>query len=690
MSTLRPTLDPIPAPTPHPANTEWVSHRLDAVISLYQPTALGRELLHSLDVRQMQGEPGYFGSYGYYSWAGVGEAKPIPTMHELGHSYWGAFPVIAHPELEWRTRDGDSAAPALSAYHEDILTFMRQPPDDYEILRERLRNLPGLSGDNTDPLFHSLEADMPYTTGGDLLLIPPILRKYWGYFLDEGPFWSWENAIGWYQALSSGERATADKFLGFTHLNLDQYRALPHFHLDEVFLSKAEATLNVEERQRLTDLVEQFDLLIGDSQLEANFRFWRGYLRDKVALHRSHPEYLESLSLPMALQLSEALSFLASLNGDPESQVVELARQIDVQPFLVNFLPAVDDRALVKLIAANPVLPDGRTLQATASFVQRLQRFGGLVEKVLAAGGKSPAQGAAELQILLDETGFESEQDLKLYFDLLIGNDRELTRMILLEMNRESVRELMSPVPTQLRAVLEPDELLEKLSISNAEPEADLQLGITLLLEETSGNYRIEAPFLEQLFQIMAQRAKSDPGAVAGIVAATPFPLEHFILQQPAAATAVLSHDIDVSIRMVLDSDPVLAPPVRIIYRLIQTDPALAAILLISLDGPGVREIVTESLAYLAYDKARSEKFPALPISLHKDGALLNHLLERSGPDWLEAHLAISVRLYRERIKTEEVDPGFLDQYRATLEAAAALAPRRDRTLISIVSRAFE
>ena len=511
----------------------------------------------------MRGEPGFFGSYGYDSWAGIGEAKPIPTMHELGHSYWGAFPIIGRPELDWRRPDDGGIALAMQAYHEDILTFMAQPPDEYEILRQRLRNLPGLSVDNTEPLFHSLEADIPYTTGGDLSLVPPILHKYWRYFLADGPFGSWHNAAGWFQYLPHDDRAVAGRFLGFGHLDLDLYTGLPSYAPGGDLLSSVEETLAVEERQRLTDLAEQFDLLIGDPQLEENFQFWRGYLQDKVALHRSHPHHLKSLRLPKADQLSGALEFVASLEGATEERASALSNQMAIEPLLVNLLPAVDDQTLVKLFASDPGLPQGPTLQATASFVDRLQRFGTLVEAVLAEARKSPQQGATDLTAFLEETGLEQEQDLRLFFDLLLGSDHAMAREVVNHLDKETVQALMQPVPTQLRAILSPGELLDKLGISPAASHYGMQSGITLLLEETSGNYRIEGPFLHRLYEVMALRAGADPAATGRIIAATPFPLEDFILTQPAASSAVLSADIDLAIQLVRGSDPVLAPPRR-------------------------------------------------------------------------------------------------------------------------------
>lgn len=683
------TLPPVPQPTPHSGNSEWVKGRVQAVIDLYRPTPAGRALLHSLDIRQMQGEPGFFGSYGFFGWAGVGEAKPIPLMHELGHSYWGGFPVIGRPDLDWLPGAEGGIAPALAAYHRDILTFMAQPPDDYELLRQRLRNLPELSSENTEPLFHSLEADVPYTTGGDLLLLPPILRKYWAYYLSEGPFGTWEQAAGWLQSLPHEERGVAGKFLGFDHLDLRLYQDIPSYSAPGNLLTTAAETLAAEERQRLTDLAEQFDLLTGDPQLEENFQFWRDYLRDKVVLHRSHSGHLRSISAPRATEISGALAFLAALEGTPEDQAARLRQRIASQPFLVNFLPAVDDRTLVRLFADDPELPEGTTLRATASFVERLQRFGALVDGVHAVGRVSLAEGTASLAEYVDSADPDKDQDLKLFFDLFHGADPELARRIIAGLDGGRVRTLMGPVPVQMRVHLDPGTLLGKLDITAGAPAELLAQGVDLLLEETSGNYQIDEPFVERLFQVLAERAEADAGDTARIISKPRFPLESFIRSQPAAASFILSRDIDVAMRIVASSDPVLAPPARIIYRLVYSDPALAAKLVAAFDQSGNNAIVVGSLAYLAYDKSRSEKFPALPISLEQDGAFLEQLLELKGAAWLEERLKTSVQNYKSKADNGEAPPEFLAQYRQTLRAAAALAPVSSSALTSIVERAF-
>ena len=226
----------------------WVEERLDAVVSLYQPTKAGEALLRSLDLRQMEGEPGYFGSYGFSEWAGVGEASPIGVIHELGHSYWGGFPVTGRPELSWGKSTNGGRSTAMESYHQDILTFMAQPPDDYELLRQRLRNLPDVSIENPEPVFHHLEADVPYTTGGSLNLVPPILRKYWDKFLPSGRFDDWYGAAGWFQSLAQDEITANGKWLGFEHLDLRQYPDLEAGAPPDQMLITALSVLATEEQ----------------------------------------------------------------------------------------------------------------------------------------------------------------------------------------------------------------------------------------------------------------------------------------------------------------------------------------------------------------------------------------------------------------------------------------------------------
>ena len=241
-------------------------------------------------------------------------------VHELSHSYWGGFPVAGIPGLNWEVGLGREPAPALECYHADILAFMEQPPDGFELFRPRLRNLPELSSENPKPLLHSLEADMVYGTGGNLALVPPILRKYWSSFLRDEPFLSWYDAVFWYRSLSAEARSAADKYLGFEHLDLRRYDSLTPLEDGlgghPVLIETRLETLATEGRQRLVDLADRFDLLLGDPQQDEEFMFWRGYLRDKMELHRLHGGYLASLTsgdLLRAADWASALDFLTGL-----------------------------------------------------------------------------------------------------------------------------------------------------------------------------------------------------------------------------------------------------------------------------------------------------------------------------------------------------------------------------------------
>lgn len=684
---------PLFLPTPHPSTSAWAEERIDAVVALYQPTKAGEALLRSLDFRQMEGDPGFFGSYGFADWAGAGEAAPIGVIHELGHSYWGGFPVGGRPNLSWEVPADGSRSPAMQNYHRDILAFMAQPLDDFELFRQRMRNLPDISSDNPDPVFHNMEADVVYNTGGSVKLVPPILQKYWVNFLSSGRFDSWYGAAGWFQTLSDEERKLAGKWLGFEHLDLRNYPSLEPTPLSPEIMLTAQSVLETEEQERLRDLAYQFDLLIGDPQIEEDFEFWRRYLQDKVTLYRDHPAYLAVLSISRAGQLASALKFLAApATGSAAQQAQRLANGLIEEPFLVNFLPAVDNQVLVELFSSGAELPEGKTLQATASFVERLKVFGAKVDSVLDAGRSDPTQGAAELESFIAETGLERKADLKLFFDLFRDSDWDTARAVTAALSNETVRGLMVPVPFQLRSILRPPELLPKLGITSTSSNAqELREGIALLIEEPSGNFRVDEPFLEVLFQVIAARAEGDLRGTARLLLDSPFPLEGMILAQPEAAASIFRSDIATALALVRGSDSLLAPPWRIMYRLIKADPALAAQLLAEFHRRGESELVAESLAYLAYDKARQEISSLLPISLEADGEFLGALFRAQGADWLEARLGESAALFQQRVDAIEVSPDFLERYRETLEFAAAFLsdPETRNRLTGIIRRAF-
>ena len=662
-------------PTPLSASGSWVRDRVLAVAGLYNISEEGRDMLLRLDVRQMRGQPGFFGSYGYSRWTGVGEAKPSTIMHELGHAYWGAFPVTGLAQLSWETHEGEPRSPAMERYHRDVLEFLRQPPGHYELFRGRLRNLPELSATNLDPLFHSVEADIVDAVGGDLDLLPPILRKYWDRFLQPGPWHSWYEAAAWLGSVTNAETPLAHQYTGFEHLDLRRYGFLPPSEPIPI-TQEVLATLNQEERQRLWDFADQFDLLLGSPEYQENFDFWRGYLRDMQRLHRRHAGFLDSIQPPRSREISEAFDFLRELDGESiHSQAEGFMHNIQVQPFVLHFLPVLDNRTLLALFAMSSFPTEGATLKGTEAFVERFSRFTPTVDEVIRLGQQSPESAVSELSVFLESQDFENKQDLDLFFQLLRDADFATAQETVTALDDATTRRLVRAVPATIRSLLDAQSLLNALGITTSATPEDLALGIDMLITYPSGNFLIDEPFLDELYSVVAARSENDVAGTFDAISSPPFPMERFILGYPREAVSLLASNLDVASRLVTQSDSVIFPPARFVYRLIAADPGFAARIVGRLDDRGEDGLVVKSLAYFAYDAGRLALVPGLPISLEHDGLFLVRLFEDKGPTWLRAKILEVVRVYTGYVERRDVPNDFLDSYENTLETSVAALP---------------
>ncbi|MDP6102433.1 MAG: hypothetical protein QF579_03900, partial [Dehalococcoidia bacterium] len=102
------------------AQSPWVQDRIDALQAVYNFTPQGQRFLEEHDLRQMKGQPGWFGSLGYRKWTGVGEARLGSIVHELGHAYWGAFDVSSRSDLSWAQPGSGNFSSAMSQFHQDM------------------------------------------------------------------------------------------------------------------------------------------------------------------------------------------------------------------------------------------------------------------------------------------------------------------------------------------------------------------------------------------------------------------------------------------------------------------------------------------------------------------------------------------------------------------------------------------
>ena len=689
----------VPGQTPGSQEETWVQDRVRAVVSLYNISPAGREWLESYDLRQMVGRPGWFGSLGFELWAGVGQAKPDSVLHEISHSYYGAFPVSGRPELSWSTPPGEAVSPAMEKYQEDLITFMFQPPDSFEPLRERFRNLPNLSREEDPDLFHFGEADLLYTTGGSLDLIPPILRKYFDQFLISGGVQTWQEAIAWYLGLSPAEQKDAESYIGLPHLPLKGYRALDPSeptHLPE----EVNSILETEERQRLTDFAQQFDLILGNelsfvdaADVDRSFQFWRGYLRDMLRLHEKHPQVLANAGAK-GPELKRALDMFLEAKKMSESQHPDFFKNQLKDPFLVNFSVLLPSRVLIELFGRSPdELPLESVGGVVGRFSQKLAGYAKEVDHVVSTGRTDLQSGSDKLEKFLGNLDDdEQKKDLSLIFDLMKDTDKVTTKTLVNRLSDGLILRMLKNKASAVRSDnVSPERLLYSLKITSQNSPSEIVEGVKVLLKETSGNFQIDEPFTSLAYRVISDLGTEDFQVGLEMLRDSQVPLLDYIRASPEASVKILSSDLADAARLIANPQGYARSPQGIVHGLIQVDPTLAGRIIAEMERQGREDIVIESLIVFAYDSTRLRAIPGLPISLEQDGRFLKGLLEDKGADWLESRMREAVKLYEQHVERNEVPGDFLAAYEGTLkEVASKLDDRKAaRTLEGIIGRVF-
>ena len=648
------------------------------MVTLYGVSDEGRRWLDGYDLRQMVGQPGWFGSFGNRSWAGVGQAIPPSVLHEVSHSYFGAFPVSGRPDLGWEP-DPDGS-PAKEQYRADLMTFMFQPPDHYEPLRERFRNLPNLSRGDYPDLYHLGEADLIYTTGGNLGLIPPILRKYFDRFLDGGRFEGWPEAIEWFLGLPQDQRQFADAYIGVTHIPPRVYGAIEPEDASTVPADIVEV-VEGEERQRLRDFADQFDLVLSNEfsfvdavNVDRSFQFWRDYLREMLTLHRRYPGVLNSAP-GRGPELKAALDLFIQAEEIPEEDRASYFREKLRDPFVMNFAVLIPSSALISLFGGRSEdIPLGSVQGVVGSFARRLAEYARRVDEVLSAGRDDPADGAARLEEFLGSLSDErQEKDLAVLFDMMLDADRATTLDLLDRLSDDAILRMLHNKPSAVRSqAVSPDRLLRALEVTTGDGPDRIAEGIRTLLEESSGNFQIDEPSSRAAYRVILDLGAADPGVGLSLLGDAQVLLPDFVEAFPGDASQLLSSDIQASTVLVSAPRGFSRSPQGIVHGLIHVDPELAARIVSEMDRVGQDRNVVESVMVFAYDYDRLRTFPGLGLSVENDASYLVRLLADRGADWLEVRIVEGVALYRQRVEQHEVAPDFLDAYERTLAAAAS------------------
>ncbi len=605
--------------------SDWIKNRLNAVKQIFKFTPEGEEWIDGYDLRQMEEQPAWFGSFGYNSWAGVGEAVPRSVLHEISHSYWGAFSVEGRPDLSWDTSNGTSEA--LTAFRHDLDAFMLQPPDRFEPLRDRFRNLPNLNNGDYPDLFHFGEADLLYMAGGNFELIPPSLRPYVSGYLAEGgvsagnqqSLQSWDVAIAWFNSLDPEDRRIAGELFGMQHFPLDQYSGLPatdHSGLDQL----ARTLYEGEERQRLIDFAEQFDGILDRefSLLDAvgadrGFDFWRGYLSDKLALHQRYPGVLTATESMRGAELSSALDFYAEISRNTAEEQVELFKASSSEPQISELAVLLKPQAIVELFSEDSA--DSGIAVVLGSRADRLTALVEIVEEVDridsdSSGGSAAAASEFE-RFMRSIPEDQLRADIFLLLELLRSPDGQLARRVLPALSDDALRFLLDVQPAAARSFeITPERLLAAVGIDDGTSLNQVSEGAAVLAARSSGNFAIDAPYDAAVFAQLDRFVTSDPAGVIRAIGESDTRLVPWISRESDGALVAMREEPVVAAELMAGLTGSRETPWRIVHLVAREDPELAAVLTTEMhrqapqtaSGSLIDDTVGRAIRHFGYD----------------------------------------------------------------------------------------
>jgi hypothetical protein len=690
-----------PESAPLISEQDWVSGRLDAVQGIWGFTADGIGWQNSYDFRQMRGQPAWFGSTGSKGWAGAGQAVPRSVMHELGHSYWGAFPVEGRPDLI----PGSDVQEILESYQADLLKFMQQPPDRFEPLRDRFRNLPNLDRGDLPDLAHFGEADLIYLTGGDLDLIPPILRKYYTSYLSDAGVVpdarDWPDALGWWFALDDENRADAGEVFGLQHFPLDLYEDLPrHEHAE--LASATTAFIDAEEKQRLLDFADQFDeikerrnALTDATGTDRGFNFWARYLGDLFDLHTEHPGVLATGAGSRGKELGHTLDIYQELGPLSPSEQAKRYRVLtgsdgggDVQ----DFAPLLKARTLLELFPAGSTSDLEGIEASSGAYADELRQLVAIADAALNLGATAPESAANELaERLLEFSDDELAGRIDTIFSTMRDAEPEIASNVIGAIPDSLLLRLLDVRPSAARVgEVQPGRLLNAVGVAfDASPNA-LVDGIALLAENSSGNFAIDAPFDEAVYELLDSLAARDHGLVLRVFSETDLRILPWVAGHSREAAVVLGADLDRSAVLLVTLDGPEPTPERIIRQMAYFDAETAADLMLAVLDVGRGDVLTDTLNTIVYDAYWSGLGAGPTGRLDSAGALLIALRDRVGEGRTAGFVVAGVSDYLSAVDTGDLEAEYRSRHIDTLELLAVTASNAEdrrffESLVAIV-----
>jgi hypothetical protein len=652
--------------------------------------------MNGYDLRQMVAQPAWFGSTGYSGFAGAGQAIPRIIMHELSHSTWGAFPVTGRPDLTGKQFE-DGTLDVVAAYREALREFMLQPPDRFEPLRDRFRNMPNLDRGGYPDLHHFGEADMISMTAGDLSLVPPVLRRYLEAFYGSSgvgghDFSDWIDAFQWWNGLDDEDRQVAGEVFGLQHFPVNRYRSLRPGPEPAVVPTGIREALAGEERQRLMDFAEQLDEVkqregaaVDAAGVNRGFDFWRGYLLEISWLHSKHPEVLRNHAAADAREMAAAFDFYNDIDRLPAEDQAAIYLEQQHRPFVADFPFLLKSRALVDLFARRE---GGREAVAgdevggiVGGYAAVLAKFAAWADEVLTAAHRSPAQGGAALEALLDSfSDDELRSSLSTVLDLMRDSDRRATGQAMRNLSVPAMIRLLELRPEIARnGEIPPVELLRALGITVSASREQLISGIARLTENTSGNFAIDKPYDEAVYVVLDRRGGPDPGLVLDVFRSSDLRLLPWIETFPVRAGLVFRRDPEASALLVLEAGDLRAPAPMLIHAMVFWDPEAGAMLLAEADSHDT-EIAARTFNTMVYDVYWGGYHSGPQIDLSADAGFIWYLVQAKGSQWVLDRMMQGISIYRAAIARGELEEEYVARHIDMFEHLLLIIPPTDPT----------
>ncbi len=664
---------------------------------IFRFTPEGEEWIDGYDFRQMIEQPAWFGSFGYQSWAGAGEAVPRSVLHEMSHSYWGAFSVDKLPQISWDTSNGTPQG--LLHYREQLRLFMLQPPDRFEPLRDRFRNLPGLSRGEYPDIAHFGEAELLYMTGGNMQLVPPILKPFYSAYLEDGGAGaeeglvpaSWDEAMSWFNSLSSDDRRIAGEVFGLQHFPSGRYLDLPETQLRGID-EQIRTLYENEERQRLIDFEAQFDgildrefSLVDAAGADRGFDFWRSYLSDKLDLHRRHPDVLNGIGTVRGGQLAEALDFYDEISSQRATTQTASFREASDRPLVPELAVLLRPRAIVELFS-EPGSAEGiaAVLGGRADRLTDLVAVVDETERALELDGLTEAATVLERFIIsLLESQFRA--DAFLLLDLLRSSDGNLARRVLPELSNGVLRYVLEVQPAFARSFeIGPERLLEAVGIGEDASLEDVGAGAAILAANSSGNFAIDAAYDSAVFDHLDRFVDSDPAGVLSVLTESEVRLVPWLDRRSDGAITTLRSAQEAAGDLLVDMIGIRETPWRIIHLVAKEDPELAAVLTLEMEEILDRSdrSIERAIREFGYDLYWSERNAGPNVEPQRLAEFLIVLNERLPEGELVSVLSNVIRQYEAESRRAVAESDALVEFRRTVDAGLDSVSSEDAELL--------